>query len=293
MYNVKNTIVKCTHLRLLDNFKDERIIPLKECKFYNGKKNDKTHFETLHFGTDEKFDEGYYDNGVLEVPDLGDLYILQDYGDLEVRPLDGFIDFPRELVFGYGSDISIGLMDGRCCVIYPNGSELIVNKLKGPFIESIDWEMLYWKRPFSTCIMIDADYEMDSNVYFLVEIRMGEKHWSGSFILPFKYKDIFSPNRVADCLNECYLANISNGVEVKPYNGLTCWDEKKEKYFITNDYLIYRGFLLRDNDGEREWYKGDVIIKMPDPGYYSIGKGDEEKYIWYTDEVDELLCKKE
>ena len=96
-------------------------------------------------------------------------------------------------------------------------------------------------------------------------------------------------------MNQCFSKNVSDCVDVDPFKGLTVHSEEVDKYFITSDYLIYKGFLLRKNNKwGLEWYKDDIIIKSPSTGYYAIYTGEENdedgwKYIWYTDEVDQLV----
>ena len=301
MYNIPNSIVKCTHLRLMDNFKDIRNIALKTCDYHYQGKREGGLVDVLHFGTDEEVeDRGIYESGVLVVPDFGGITILQDYGDNETSEPDGFMAIPRELVFGYDSEISIGLYNDRCCVIFPHGSQLIVNMLDGEFIKEINWDRIRHKRPFSTIMVIPKEFDMESDVSFMVDIRMEglEKRYF-TFTLPFKYKDIFNPDKIFDFMNECVESNLSDGLELMPYQGLTCFDKKTRKFFITSDYLIYKEFLLRRNadDGCLEWYNGDVVIKSPSTNYYAVYTGDMTvddygegwKYIWYTEDVDKLL----
>jgi len=159
MYDVNETLSRCRFLFIdqgINSREGGRIIRLDKSEFIRGDRI----YKIDHIN--HKFEEiGGYENGIWRIPNEGDMYILQDYGDLEGTAPIGYKEIKD--IFIYQKEVirSIAVFEGKLGILAEIGKfSLLFTELMDH--EPFNFDRLDAKRPYNAKFLIPIHEGFDS-----------------------------------------------------------------------------------------------------------------------------------
>jgi hypothetical protein len=216
---------------------------------------------------------GVYENGLWRFEGK-EMVILQDYGDFEHSPPTGWIELDERLVYQNIYSRSLGIMDGKTCLILPHDNILdviMISEFRGIF----SFDNINAKRPYNVKFLIQ-NRDLCSNGFLHETIVF----WCciGDAV---KFVDSDIP----------YWKKVRPGVIDSAINGLNFEDEevvrnyKEYDKYITPLHLLRKGYSY---DAENHcFFKNEHKIYQSGFIYFSTDKTlhDNNKFIWYKKDV--------
>lgn len=250
--------------------------------------------------TDEDSRSGYESLIWMDVPNHPNIRILQDYGATGEYDSEKWESVPNELLFpSRRFRISLGQIDGKYAVFYPDGSDMVCIPLSDEVFPDIDMQALRQKRPYDMVFLVDKGQPFKDNV--ICEISLSyPKMEIVRIILPFNYRYLVHP-RVME--NTLYKREVIHSILFGQRDDAETMVRRYKRY-ITVEWLCTKGFSY--DAKETLWSKGDVKIEMPMGIHYFLLLSDGKKtyprymddefndddstpYLWYEQEVNRIL----